>query len=134
MARLTRRQLLIAVAAVSGSLLLPGVARAEWKLLGARKVDRKGERDEIVVTAARGGFKRVRLTVAGAAVEFADVHIIYGNGEPDKLEVRQRIPAGGETRAIDLRGGDRVIRKIVFWYKTEGFGRKRATVTAWGWD
>jgi len=114
--------------------LVSSVMLGEWKLLGSRKVDRKGERDEIAVTVARGGFKRLKLTVTGAGVEFANVHVIYGNGEPDKLEVRQNVAAGGETRAIDLRGHDRVIRKVVFWYKTEGAGKARATVSAWGFD
>jgi hypothetical protein len=119
---------------MAAALLLPAVARAEWKILGSREVNRKGERDEIAVTAARGGFKAVKLAVKGAGVEFKDVHVIYGNGEPDKLEVRHSIPAGGETRVLDLTGRERIIQKIVFWYKTEGRGRHKAIVTAWGLD
>ena len=70
---------------VAGLLLVPAIAQAEWKILGTRQVDRKGERDEIEVTAARGGFKAIKLAVKGAAVDFQDVHVIYANGEPDKL-------------------------------------------------
>jgi hypothetical protein len=122
------------LAGFSVVLLLPAAARAEWRVLGSRQVDRRGERDEIGVTAARGGFKKIKLKVTGASVEFKDVHVIYGNGEPDKLSVRETIPAGGETRAIDLQGRERIIRKIVFWYDTRGPGRQRATVTVFGWD
>ena len=120
--------------AVVAAMLLPAIARAEWKVLGSRQVDRRGERDEIPVTASRGGFKAIKLAVKGAAVDFQDVHVIYGDGEPDKLEVRNKIPAGGETRALDLKGRERIIRKVVFWYKTVGAGRQRATVTVWGLD
>jgi hypothetical protein len=127
------RRTVIAIG-VAGLLLVPAIAQAEWKVLGTRQVDRKAETDEITVTASRGGFKAIKLAVKGAAVEFKDVHVIYGNGEPDKLEVRNKIPEGGETRPLDLQGRERVIRKIVFWYKTEGVGRQRAVVTAWGLD
>lgn len=55
------------------------------------------------------------------------------NGEPDKLEVREEIAKGGETRAIDLRGaGTRSIKKIEFWYETKGSGKGKADVTVFG--
>jgi hypothetical protein len=40
----------------------------------------------------------------------------YGNGTKEEVEVRDRIPAGGQTRAIDLRGNDRVINSVEFLY------------------
>jgi hypothetical protein len=107
---------------------------AGWKLLGGRKVDKTLDKDEILVGSKQGDFKRIKLRVEGAAIEIINVHVIYGNGEPDKLEVREHIRPGGETRAIDLRGGERVIHKVVLWYKTDTPSRKRATVTVWGLD
>jgi hypothetical protein len=47
--------------------------------------------------------------------------------------VRQNIPKGGESRAIDLRGiGKRSVRKIEFWYETKGILNGRADVTIFG--
>ena len=124
----------VAVALLAAGWLAAAPALGEWRLLGTRQVKRSADRDEIPVTAARGGFKRIKLAVAGSDIEIKDLHVIYGNGEPDKLSVRENIRAGGETRAIDLRGWDRVIKKVVLWYHTERGVKARATVSVWGWD
>jgi Protein of unknown function (DUF2541) len=117
-----------------GLLLVARPATADdWKLLGTRTVDRGGDRDEIHVSAVRGAFRKIKLKVEGSPVEIKSLHVVYGNGEPDKLEVRDHIHAGGETRSIDLNGGDRVIKKVIIWYKTEG-GHNRAVITLWGRD
>jgi len=42
------------------------------------------------------------------------------------------MPAGGETRVIDLRGRRRAISKVVFWYDTKGIAENKATVDLWG--
>ena len=66
----------------------------------------------------------------------------YDHGERDKIDVRENIPKGGESRVIDLHGeGQRSIRKIEFWYDTKGSGQGTADVTVfgmkqcrgWGW-
>lgn len=40
----------------------------------------------------------------------------FGNGDDQKVELRATIPAGGESRVIDVKGRNRVIRSIEFWY------------------
>jgi len=46
-------------------------------------------------------------------------------------QLRNPIPAGGESRVIDLQGGDRVIRSVEFWYDARSRGRQ-AIVRALG--
>jgi hypothetical protein len=41
-----------------------------------------------------------------------DLKVIYANGEPDDIAVHAEIRAGGQTRALDLRGERRPIRQI----------------------
>jgi hypothetical protein len=49
------------------------------------------------------------------------------------FDIRQNIPQGGESRAIDLRGiGKRSVRRIDFWYDTKGFLKGKADVTVFG--
>ena len=128
-----RRQTACAALAVVVMLIARPAIADDWKLLGTRTVDRGIDRDEIQVTALRGAFHKLKLKVAGSPIEIKSLHVIYGNGDPDKLEVREHIRSGGETRSIDLRGGDRVIKKVIIWYKTEG-GHNKAVVTVWGRD
>ena len=107
---------------------LPG----PWELLGKRKVNYGLDRDEIMVTAREGGFTKLKLRVLKSPINLHRFVVHYGNGSKQEVAVRKKIPAGGETRVIDLKGGKRVIRKIVFWYDTKGLQKKRATVAVWG--
>jgi hypothetical protein len=108
------------------------IADQKLVLLGERVVTDKVDHDTIPVTVARGDFSRIKFTVKDHAVKIDRLVVHYGNGEPDKIELRSVIPAGGKSRVIDLRGGDRVIKKIDFWYETKSLGRQRAMVRVYG--
>ena len=99
-----------------------------WEYLGQRTVRDRVDHDSIPVTIARGDFRRIKITVRNSAIRFYRVAVIYGNGAPDRIELRQLIPAGGETRVIDLRGGERIIRRVDFWYEAKSIGRRGAVV------
>jgi len=109
-------------------LLLVGVGQAalaqrakQWVLLGQTTVDGQRDRDRIVLGRAEGRFQSIQLRVMGAPVEFYRVVVNYGNGASEEVEVRDRIPGGGQTRAIDLRGTDRVINSVEFFYGKAGW-------------
>lgn len=124
----------LAVAAVA--LLLPPSAAAErggWEFLGSRMVNDRLDRDEIEVTASKGDFKALKLVVKRSAVHFLDMKVHFGSGGTQDVEIRQVIPAGGETRVIDLRGGDRFVKKVVFWYEANSLRKgKKAEIHLWG--
>lgn len=105
---------------------------ADWVMLGERTVTDRVDHDRIVVTAARGDFRRIKLTVHRAPVDFHRVVVRYANGGNQEIELRSTIRAGGETRAIDLRGGDRVIRSVDFWYDARTIRGRRAVVRLLG--
>ena len=84
------------------------------------------------MTAARGDFRRIQFRVKDHGIQMLRLVVHYGNGNPDKIETREMIPAGGQSRIIDLKGGDRVIKKIDFWYETKSLGRNRAIVRVYG--
>lgn len=109
-----------------------GAAIDRWKYLGSRKVNHLLDHDTIPVTAVRGDFRRIRIHVSNVAVNFHRVVVHYGNGAADTVEMRMRVPAGGYTRAIDLRGTDRVIRSVDFWYDTRGLAGRHGIVTLYG--
>ncbi|HEY7370313.1 MAG TPA: hypothetical protein VIA29_10530 [Thermoanaerobaculia bacterium] len=108
------------------ALLLFGLAAAapadSWEFLGERAVTDRVDHDVIAVTAARGDFHSLKLAVRGRAVDFHRVVVHFGNGTSKEIELRQTIPAGGETRLIDLPGNDRVIQKVTFWYDARSLG------------
>src|SRR5262245_55283240 len=77
--------------------------KRNWEFLGAKKVGFLVDKDVIEVGRKDGDFSKVKLIVKDNEVEFLDVNIVYGNGQKDDVRVRNRIRAGGETRAIDLK-------------------------------
>ncbi len=111
----------------------PSALADDWEVLGSRLVKNRAERDVIEVTRKEGTFKKIKLRVKRRAVEFFDVKIHFGNGEVMDVSLRSKIKAGDSTRAIDLPGKRRVVKKVVFVYKTKrNTGKKRAEVVLLG--
>lgn len=107
-------------------------AQSNWTVLGSAKVTGAADHDEILVTGMRGDFTAIKLMVENEGIDFDHVVVTYGNGMHDEVEIRNFIPAGGETRVIDLRGGDRVIRKVDFYYKSNPDTKRKGKVVLYG--
>jgi hypothetical protein len=96
-----------------------------WEYLGEANVDGRADHDIVRVTAARGEYRAIQLRVENAAIEFDRVVVHFGNGSSDPIRIRGRIPAGGQTRVIDLPGNRRIIQGVEFWYSRGGWGNGR---------
>ena len=72
----------------------------------------------IDVGRREGRFKAIRLHVRGADVEMLDLRVIYANGAPDDIPVKNVIRQGDRTRPLDLRGFERSIRRVDMVYRT----------------
>lgn len=108
--------------------------KRNWELLGSQKVGFIADKDVIQVGRQDGDFSAIKLVVKDNEVEFKNVTVVYGNGARDDVAVRNRIRAGGETRAIDLKGGDRFIKRVELVYKSKPSFKGQATVELWGKD
>lgn len=103
-----------------------------WVKLGERLVDFRADHDVIPVTANRGKFRAVKLRVSRAPIFIKNVRITYGNGANENIAIGKRIPPGTETRALNLPGDARIIRKVTFNYRTGPAAGKKAMVTVLG--
>jgi hypothetical protein len=128
-----------AILAVSPSLEAQKVVRpragapGEWRVIGTVTANFTADHDALVVAGPFDNFRKIKFKVTGAALNLQRLVVVYDNGEPDKIDVRQNIPEGGESRQIDLRGiGQRSVRRIDFWYDTKGIMRGKASVTVVG--
>ena len=105
----------------------------DWVLLGERVVTDKSDHDTIRVGRDRGSFTALKFDVRRHGVDFHRVVVHFANGEDQRVELRNSIPAGGETRVIDIDGANRIITSIDFWYDAKTLGRGRtATVRSLG--
>lgn len=110
-----------------GSLFPP-----RWEKLGERNVNFKVDRDEILVTASEGRFTALKIKVRKGAINLHKMVVHFGDGSTQEVETRDEVPAGGESRVINLEGNRRVIHKVVFVYDTKNFADRRAEVELWG--
>ncbi len=106
--------------------------RFGWTYLGEANVDGNADHDRIRVGRNDGRFRTLQIRVERAAIKFNRVVVHYGNGGDEEVEVRDRIPAGGRTRIINLRGRDRVIESVEFWYEKANYGSQRPKLRLYG--
>lgn len=129
------RGFLIAALAASSMLACASggaQAQGDWQFLGQREVTDRADHDQITVTRAEGDFESVRLEVRRAPVDFHRVVVHYANGTSQEVDLRSTIPAGGQSRAIDLSGDERFIRSVEFWYDAHTARGRRAIVRLYG--
>lgn len=120
--------LLLALAAMTAPIFA-----GDPVLLGTKVVNFRGDRDEITVGSSEGRFRKLMIKVEGNDVEMYDIQVVYGNGGRDDIPSRLTFNESSRSRVIDLRFGNRVIRKIIFKYRTIGPLREgRATVSVYG--
>jgi len=104
----------------------------KWDKLGQKKVDFRLDKDEVKVTLVQGLFTAIKLKIKDGPINMHRCIIHFKNGTKQDVRIRKNIPAGGETRVIQLDGGGkRVIQKVVFLYDSKKRTDK-ATVALWG--
>ena len=105
--------------------------RGNWERIGCEDIGRG--RDFDVMRVSRGNlYRALRLEAVGNDVHIERLRVVYGNNRADELRVRQEIRQGQSTRAIDLKGTKRVIKRIEMiskrGYKGRGRGRARVCI------
>jgi hypothetical protein len=90
---------------------------ASWERLGCKNVGFIVDKDTIDVGRKDGAFKSLKLKVRQAPVEFFAVRVMFGNGLRQDIQIREKVPAGAESRPIDLAGDARGIQKIDLLYR-----------------
>ncbi|WP_300698658.1 hypothetical protein [Bacteroides sp.] len=122
---------------ISGSSGVYAQEVGRWEKLGERSVDLFIDKD-IIECGHKGTFTAIRFHVAKAPVNFMRVLVKYANGAVDDLNFNQLVPAGANSRYLDLRGNRRVIKQVIVYYKSEKRGPghhpriKKAKVQVWG--
>ena len=104
----------------------------KWIQLGKRTVSKLTDHDEIRVTAIRGTFKKLRLKVTRSPIYVTNVKVVYANGTSENHVINKRINKGHFSRVLDLKGKKRIIKKIIFNYKTKLLARGKAQVIVYG--
>lgn len=103
-----------------------------WHKLGETTVDFKTDTDEIsVIGADRFGY--IKFKVTEAPIHLVSFDIYFESGDKQTVKIGKEIKHPGESRSVELVGGERSIKKVVFVYHTvPNFKDKKSHVELWG--
>lgn len=106
--------------------------KAGWHKIGETVVDFQRDRDEITIVGA-DRFAAIKFRVKDEPIHLMALEVIYESGDKQNININIPIKVKGESRVIDLKGGERNLKKIVFVYKTvQNRKDKKAHVEIWG--
>jgi len=104
-----------------------------WQTIGTTQLKFTADHEGIIVKAPNNSFQSIKLKITGAALRLIKLVITFDSGAPDNIELINNIPNGGESDVINLSGiDDRKIKRIDFWYDTQGASQSKASVTILG--
>lgn len=103
-----------------------------WRELGRVKAGHNGDHDRIEITGKHDTFRRIKIKVEGSPLKLKKMVVLYDDGAPENIEIKDEIPKDGESRAIDLKGGKRKLKSVEFWFETKGFLNGKAEVILYG--
>jgi hypothetical protein len=130
---ITRRiaAIFLAAALFSGGVFA-GNTNGDWVKLGSVNAGHDADHDRITVAGPADNFRKLKFKVKNASLNMHEVVVTYDDGAPERLDIKENLAAGAETRVIDLHGGKRSIRTIEFWYETKNNKGDKAEVVAFG--
>jgi len=112
-------------------------APGTWQELGTMTVKDTVNHDDIVFVG-QAEYRSLKFKVEDAPVNILNMNVIYQNGKVDQFNLKYQVPAGSESRVIDLKTdnlktGVRKIRRVTVWYQTDGQAHQtHAKLTLWG--
>ena len=109
-----------------------GNSSGDWVQLWAVKAGDDADHERITVDGPHDNFRKLKFKVKNASLNMRQVVVTYEDGAPQRIDVKENLAAGAETRVIDLHGGKRSIRTIEFWYETKNNKGDKAEVVAFG--
>src|SRR4051812_16893010 len=106
-----------------------------WTLLGEQTVDGRRDKDTIKVGKYAGQFDQLTMVVTDSDLELRDFVVKFGDNDKERWSpnLKHIFKEGQRSRAIDLPGRDRVIKKIELSYANIAGGGK-AKVAVYGRD
>ncbi len=121
--------MLLMVAIVSSTEARPW---DNWRELGSVKAGHHADHDRIEINGPHDTFRKIKIKVEGSDMKLRKMVVVYEDGAPENIQIRDDIKKGGESRPIDLKGGKRKLKSVEFWFEAKGFLSGKAEVYLFG--
>jgi hypothetical protein len=104
----------------------------DWKMLGTRVVDYTLDHDVVSLNNTQEAFTSLKVVVKNGSLNMHKATIHYANGDKQDITFPDVVTTESDGRVIDLKGNDRVIEKVTFWYDTRKASNQKATIEVYG--
>ena len=104
----------------------------DWKMLGTRVVDYTLDHDVVSLNNSQEAYTSLKVVVKNGSLNMHKATIHYANGDKQDITFPDVVTTESDGRTIDLKGNDRVIEKVTFWYDTRKSSNQKATIEVYG--
>lgn len=104
----------------------------DWEPLGTRVVDYTLDHDVVSLKNSATAFTALRVSVKGGTINMHKATVHFANGDKQDIDFPEVLTPENDGKIIDLKGNDRVIEKITFWYDTRQKSNQKATIEVFG--
>jgi pyruvate formate-lyase activating enzyme-like uncharacterized protein len=107
-------------------------SQPSWGKLGERSVEATDNGMTSVDASNGSSVKAIKIKVKKGGINLHRCEVWFKNGTKKSIDLRNDVPAGSESREIDLSDKNNSVSKVVFWYDTRNYGKQNAEVELWG--
>jgi hypothetical protein len=104
----------------------------DWQSLGSRVIDYTLDHDVVSLNNSKEAFTALKVTVKSGSINMHKATVHFANGDKQDIEFPEVVTPESGGKIIDLKGNDRVIEKVTFWYDTRKNSNDKATIEVWG--
>ena len=108
------------------------LTQQSWDKLGERSVEATDNGMTSVDATNSSTVKAIKIRVKKGGINLHRCEIWFQNGTKKSVDLRNDVPAGSESREIDITDKNNSVDKVVFWYDTRNYGKQNAEVELWG--
>lgn len=102
-----------------------------WDKIGQTTMQPNDNGVGTVNTNAGKPVHSIKVKVISGGVNLHKCEIYFSDGSKKEVELRNDVPAGSESREINLNDTLRRVSKVILWYDTRSY-KKPADLELWG--
>ena len=124
--------ILLAQAPLSFGQVLANKSLDGWTLLGTRTVDYTLDRDVISFIDNGENFQSLKFIVNNGTLNMHKCTVHFVGGDTKVIELSEEMNKGNDGKILDLKGSNKKIEKVTFWYDSKNNSKDKSIVELWG--
>jgi hypothetical protein len=102
-----------------------------WSKLAEKMISPSQENDDMAIEGPGALYTAIKLKVVRGGINLHRCVVWFSDGEKKSFDMRNDIPAGGESRVITLGDKGRSVTRFVYWYDVLNYDSQKAGLELW---